>query len=107
MQKKKDGVADGWNLFKAWCESKGGTPIRGGGSADHVCFIGPLPDDTIDPDVAAVNVFMPADDTRSHLVHRRIELALREAKLRLDEATLSYDTTIARIEAISRATEDT
>ena len=38
---KRDGVKDGWILYKAWCKRNNGTPVRGTNSAGHMCIVGP------------------------------------------------------------------
>jgi hypothetical protein len=92
MAKKKDGVADGWILFKGWCERNGGTPIRGGSSADHVCFLGPLPDDTIDPgDAGTVDIAIPGSGLMPKFGEEMLALEIRASKLRLDKAQLELD----------------
>lgn len=103
--KKKDGVADGWILYKAWCERNGGTPIRGGSSAEHICFIGPLPEDTIDPgDEGTVDIATPEGDDTHAFDQERLALGMLEAKLELDKAELQYKTKVARInQAMSAA----
>jgi len=96
MAEKRDGVSDGWILFEAWCRRNGGIPIRGRSSADHICFKGPLPDDTIDPgDPGTVDVTVPGS---GGLFERdRLELALRAAQLRLDQAKLDHKITSEQV----------
>ena len=92
MAKKRDGVVDGWILFRGWCERNGGTPIRGGGSADHVCFIGPLPDDTIDPgDDGTVDIAIPGSGLMPKFGEQMIAIELQSSKLRLDRAQLDLE----------------
>jgi hypothetical protein len=82
-----------WLLFKEWCEGKGGTPIRGTGLDDHVCFIGPLPDDTIEPgnEVFDVDIHEPERPLQSMI--KQLELKLRISKLRIKEEELNYKRT--------------
>jgi len=106
MAEKRDGVADGWILFEGWCKRNGGTPIRGSSSADHVCFKGPLPDDTIDPgDDGTVDVAFPGGGRLSQLEQDRLELKLRAAKLRLYEAELEFNITSELVNTVLKKTK--
>lgn len=98
MAKKRDGVNDGWILFSGWCERNGGTPIRGGSSADHVCFIGPLPDDTIDPgDDGTIDIAVPDSGLLPKFGEQMLALEIEASKLRIDRAKLNLDMAKDRI----------
>lgn len=98
---KKDGVTDGWILYKGWCERNGGTPIRGGGSAEHVCFIGPLPDDTIDPgDDGTVDVAVPGSHLTPRFGEEMIAIEIRATQLRLDKAQLDMEIAKERVKSL-------
>ena len=105
MAGKKDGVADGWLTFEAWCERNHGTPIRGGSGEGHTCFVGPI-NETISPgDPGTVDIAVPGDGRLSQLEQDRLELKLRAAKLRLDEAELEFNTTSELIKAVLKMTK--
>ena len=100
MAIKADGVADGWLLFEGWCKRNGGTPIRGSSSADHVCFVGPLPEDTIDPgDEGTVDVTTP-DDVISGITRERLELELQVAELEFKQAEFNYKVATSQITSL-------
>lgn len=104
MAKKKDGVADGWILYKGWCERNGGTPIRGGGSAEHVCFMGPLPDDTIDPgDDGTVDVAIPGSGLMPKFGEEMVAIEIRATKLRLDKAQLEFEIAKERVSQLEKS----
>jgi hypothetical protein len=89
----KGKTSDGWVLFEAWCKSKGGTPIRGGGGVGHTCYIGPLPDDTIVPEDYEeddVNIF-DFGDLDSNLVSKVKEYRLKSAELKFEGAKLRLE----------------
>ena len=88
---QRDGVADGWILYEAWCKRNGGIPIRGRDGGGHTCLVGPLPDDTIDPgDEGTVDLTGPAGGG-GPLEDERLKLKLQAAKLDLLEAQNRYD----------------
>jgi hypothetical protein len=98
MAEKKDGVADGWILFKGWCQRNGGTPIRGRSSGEHICFVGPLPDDTIEPgDDGTVDIAFPGSGIPPKLWEEVLALEMRSAELRLEEAKLKHGIAIEQI----------
>ena len=97
---QRDGVADGWILYAAWCKRNGGTPIRGRTPADHICYVGPLPDNTIDPgDPGTVDVTGSGDggvfDVLDDLT---LDLALKAADVELEEARLRHERTKVLVE---------
>ncbi len=90
MASKKDGVADGWILYKGWCERNGGTPIRGSSSADHICFIGPLPDDTIDPgDDGTVEV--GTGSIKPEFRDKLLDLNMKAVELEQEKSKVKFD----------------
>jgi len=90
MAEKRDGVADGWLLFEAWCRRNGGLPIRGRSGAGHTCFVGPI-DQTIDPgDPGTVDAIDPRNDKLPDLELSRLEFAVSAAKLKLEQAKLEH-----------------
>ena len=90
---QRDGVADGWILYEAWCKRNGGIPIRGRDPSSHMCFVGPI-DQTIDPgDEGTVDIAVPGSGTLPQFELGRLELELRAAKLRQDKADLEYKRT--------------
>lgn len=106
MAEKRDGVADGWILFEAWCRRNGGTPIRGRDSSGHICFVGPLPDDTIDPgDPGTVDVAVPGGGKLQQLDLDRLDLKMREAELRREEAELDFKRASELIRAVTERTK--
>ena len=101
MVEKKDGVVDGWILYEGWCKRNGGTPIRGIDSASHICFVGPLPENTIDPgDDGTVDIITPGSGIRSRLLEEMVALEVRAAELRLDQAKLDFNITTERIKSL-------
>ena len=96
---QRDGVADGWILYEAWCKRNGGTPIRGRDSSSHMCFVGPI-DQTIDPgDEGTVDIAVPESGKLPQFEVDRLELELRAAKLRQDAAELEFKRTTELINA--------
>lgn len=99
---QRDGVADGWILFEAWCRRNGGTPIRGRDSGSHICFVGPLPDDTIEPgDPGTVDAGSPGGGKFDQLELDKLDLKLREAQLRRDEAEHDFQRTSELIRSLT------
>jgi len=85
---QRDGVADGWILYEAWCKRNGGIPVRGRDSASHMCIKGPT-GGTIDPgDPGTVDLTGPKSGVLDDLERDRMALAVQAAKLRRDEADL-------------------
>ena len=106
MAGKRDGVEDGWILYQAWCKRNHGTPVRGTNSAGHMCIVGPT-GQTIDPgDEGTVDIALPEDGRFSKLDRTRLELGLRAAKLRRDEAELEYERTTKIIEVLKNSEAD-
>jgi hypothetical protein len=97
---QRDGVADGWILYEAWCKRNGGTPIRGRDGSGHVCFVGPI-DQTIDPgDEGTVDIVVPGSGKLPQFEVDKLELKLRAAKLRQEEAELEFKKTTELINAV-------
>lgn len=104
MAAKRDGVADGWILYEGWCKRNGGIPIRGSSSAEHICFKGPLPEDTIDPgDSGTVDIAVPGGGRASQFDLARAEFALREAELRADREAFNRDVVRLAVDAARKA----
>lgn len=90
---KRDGVADGWILYEAWCRRNGGVPTRGRDPGSHMCTKGPFSPTgdpgTIDPgDPGTVDLTGPKSGVLDDVDRDRLELAVRAATLRRDEADL-------------------
>ena len=69
----------------------------------HCWPVGP----TIDPgDEGTVDMALPEDGRFSKLDRARLELSLRTAKLRRDEAKLEYERTTKIIEALKNSEAD-
>jgi len=104
MQSHRDGVSDGWILFEAWCKRNGGTPIRGSSPGDHICFVGPLPDDTIEPgDTGTVNAGPTERTDLGRLEELRLDLALKAADVELEEAKLRHEKVKRLVEAARKS----
>jgi len=103
---QRDGVADGWILYEAWCKRNGGTPIRGR-SGDHICFVGPLPDSTIDPgDDGTVDMTGTGPGGVFDILdERKLEIAMKHADLQLEEARLRHERTKTYVETARKARE--
>ena len=87
---QRDGVADGWILYEAWCKRNGGIPIRGRNGGQHVCLVGPT-DQTIDPgDEGTVDLVGPGGGG-GPLEDERLKLQLQAAKLAALEAQNRYE----------------
>ena len=96
---QRDGVADGWILYEAWCKRNGGTPIRGRDGAQHMCLKGGI-DETIDPgDEGTVDITVPAGGVFDQLHLDRLDLQLRAVQLRRDEAEHDLRRATALIDA--------
>lgn len=101
MASKKDGVADGWILYKAWCERNGGTPIRGTSSADHICFIGPLPEDTIDPGDDGTVETAP-DGLKPEFRDKLIDLNMKAIEIQEEKSKIKFEIAKDRIKSFKR-----
>lgn len=85
---QRDGVADGWILYEAWCKRNGGIPIRGRNGGAHTCFVGPI-DQTIDPgDDGTVDSIDPRGHTLPGLEVSKLDLAVSAAEVKVEQARL-------------------
>ena len=102
MAEQRDGVADGWILYEAWCKRNGGTPIRAGQGQGHSCWVGPI-DETIDPgDEGTVDVAVPDSGMPPELLDEMVALEVQIVELRLAESKLNYNRAIDRINRFKR-----
>ena len=87
---QRDGVADGWILYEAWCKRNGGIPIRGRSGGQHICLVGPT-DQTIDPGDDGTVELTGGSGVPDALEDERLKLRLQAAKLELAEAQNRYE----------------
>jgi hypothetical protein len=93
MTKAQDGA---WLLFSQWCSRNGGTAFRAP-DGEHVCSVGPV-DQTISPgDPGTVDLVNTPPGSHPDFNHDRLDLVLKAAELKLQEAELDFRVIQSRV----------